>query len=50
MDSAEHEVLACMTPPRAHWLQIHSTNPLGRLNAEVKRTTDVVGIFPTTTR
>jgi putative transposase len=46
MDSAEHEVLAYMTFPRAHWLQIHSTNPLERLNAEVKRRTDVVGIFP----
>jgi putative transposase len=45
MDS-EHEVLAYMTFPRAHWLQIHSTNPLQRLNAEVKRRTDVVGIFP----
>jgi putative transposase len=45
MDS-EHEVLAYMTFPRAHWLQIHSTNPLERLNAEVKRRTDVVGIFP----
>jgi putative transposase len=46
MDSAEHEVLAYMTFPRAHWLQIHSTNPLERLNAEIKRRTDVVGIFP----
>jgi putative transposase len=46
MDSAEHEVLAYMTFPRAHWVQIHSTNPLERLNAEIKRRTDVVGIFP----
>jgi putative transposase len=46
MDSAEHEVLAYMGFPRAHWLQIHSTNPLERLNAEIKRRTDVVGIFP----
>ena len=46
MDSAEHEVLAYMDFPRAHWLQIHSTNPLERLNAEIKRRTDVVGIFP----
>jgi putative transposase len=46
MDRAEHEVLAYMDFPRAHWLQIHSTNPLERLNAEIKRRTDVVGIFP----
>ena len=46
MDSAEHQVLAYMDFPRAHWLQIHSTNPLERLNAEIKRRTDVVGIFP----
>ena len=46
MDRAEHEVLAYMSFPRAHWLQIHSTNPLERLNAEIKRRTDVVGIFP----
>ncbi len=46
MDSAEHEVLSYMDFPRAHWLQIHSTNPLERLNAEIKRRTNVVGIFP----
>ena len=32
--------------PKAHRVQIHSTNPLERLNAEIKRRTDVVGIFP----
>jgi len=46
MDGAEHEVLSYMDFPRAHWLQIHSTNPLERLNAEIKRRTNVVGIFP----
>jgi putative transposase len=46
MDEAENDVLAFMTFPRAHWTQIHSTNPLERLNAEIKRRTNVVGIFP----
>ena len=46
MDDAETDVLAFMGFPKAHRLQIHSTNPLERLNAEVKRRTDVVGIFP----
>lgn len=46
MDASEDEVLAHMTFPKAHRQQIHSTNPLERLNAEVKRRTDVVGIFP----
>jgi putative transposase len=46
MDDAEGDVLAFMSFPKAHRLQIHSTNPLERLNAEIKRRTDVVGIFP----
>jgi putative transposase len=46
MDEAEYDVLAFMTFPRAHWTQIYSTNPLERLNAEIKRRTNVVGIFP----
>jgi putative transposase len=46
MDGAEADVLAFMSFPKAHRTQIHSTNPLERLNAEIKRRTDVVGIFP----
>ncbi|MBY0237920.1 MAG: IS256 family transposase [Burkholderiaceae bacterium] len=46
MDDAEHEVLTFMGFPKAHRTQIHSTNPLERLNAEVKRRTNVIGIFP----
>jgi len=46
MDGAESDVLAFMGFPKAHRVQIHSTNPLERLNAEIKRRTDVVGIFP----
>ncbi len=46
LDAAEADVLAYMHFPKAHRTQIHSTNPLERLNAEVKRRTDVVGIFP----
>jgi putative transposase len=46
MDQCEADVLAFTGFPKAHRLQIHSTNPLERLNAEIKRRTDVVGIFP----
>ena len=46
MDGAEANVLAYMSFPKAHRTQFHTTNPLERLNAEVKRRTDVVGIFP----
>lgn len=46
MDGCEDEVLAHMEFPKAHRQQLHSTNPLERLNAEIKRRTDVVGIFP----
>ena len=46
MDEAEADVLAFMGFPRAHWPKLHSTNPLERLNKEVKRRANVVGIFP----
>jgi len=46
MKRAEDDVLAYKSFPRAHWQQIHSTNPLERLNKEIKRRTNVIGIFP----
>jgi putative transposase len=46
MDEAENDVLAYMSFPKEHWPQIHSTNPLERVNREVKRRTNVVAIFP----
>ncbi len=46
MEDSREDVLAFMTFPKAHRTQIASTNPLERINAEIKRRTDVVGIFP----
>jgi transposase-like protein len=46
MDEAKAEVLAFTGFPRAHWSKVWSTNPLERVNKEIKRRARVVGIFP----
>ena len=44
MDGSEHDVLAYMAVPRQHRTKLHSTNPIERLNKEVKRRAGVVGL------
>jgi transposase-like protein len=46
LDEAQHDLLAFASFPQRHWRQIWSTNPLERVNKEIKRRTDVVGVFP----
>ena len=46
LEEAEDDLLAYTAFPREHWAQLNSTNPLERLNREIKRRSNVVGIFP----
>jgi len=46
LEDTEDDLLAYMSFPREHWRQLYSTNPLERLNKEIKRRSNVVGIFP----
>ena len=49
MDEAETDVIAVMAFPKSHWQTLDSTNPIARLDKEVKRRADVFGIFPSGT-
>ena len=46
LEDAQHDLLAFASFPQRHWRQVWSTNPLERVNKEIKRRTDVVGVFP----
>jgi len=46
MDEAEHDVPAYVSFPKEHPAKLHSTNPIERVDGEIKRRTEVVGIFP----
>ena len=46
LEAAEEDLLAFYRFPRSHWRKLRSTNPLERLNKEIGRRSDVVGIFP----
>ncbi len=46
MDEAETDILAYMSFPKERWQKLYSTNGLERLNCEIKRRSEVVGIFP----
>lgn len=46
LEEAEEDLIAFYQLPREHWTKLRSTNPLERVNKEIGRRTDVVGIFP----